>query len=133
MILQLVVADLLGPAIVRLPGTLAVTIAPTPKAGVQRNYTVTVTNSATGDAVPGATVTLDNYDATGTSRVSIATTNQAGQATLNVTLRVKTTGTRAVVIDVEGVLREVDGESLVIKPELTVSATGFSSVTMTLL
>jgi hypothetical protein len=131
--LQIVLADVLGPAIVPLTPALAVTISPTPKAGVQRTYTVTVTNSATGAAVPGATVTLDNYDATGASRVSAATTNQAGQATLNVTLRVKTTATRTVEIDIEGVLREVDGESVVTKPLLTVSAAGFSSVMMTLL
>jgi hypothetical protein len=131
--LQVVIADLLGPAMVPIPPVLGVAIAPAPKAGIQRTYTVTVTNSATGLPVPAATVTLDNFDAAGASRRSTATTDGAGHAVLNATLRVKTATTRTVVTDVEGVLREVDGDSQITKPLLTVSAAGFNSVMLTLL
>jgi hypothetical protein len=129
--LQLALADLFGPAIVW--GTLAVAVAPTPAAGVQRTYTATVTNSVSGAAIVGATVRLQNYSATGASTVNTATTDAAGKATFAVTLRPKITTTTTVDVDIEGVLREREAEAHVLNPTLTVSAAGFSDVIRALL
>lgn len=129
--LQLALADLLGPAFVQ--GTLAVAVAPTPAAGVQRTYTVTVTNSVTGNAIVGATVRLQNYSATGASTVTTATTDAAGQATFTVTLRPRIITTTTVEVDIEGVLREREAEAHVLNPTLTVSAAPYGDVTRTLL
>jgi hypothetical protein len=129
--LQLVLADLLGPAIVS--GTLVVAVAPTPAASVQRTYTVTVTNSVSGNPVAGATLILRNFGATGISTTTTATTDAMGQARFTVTLRANVTVARTVETDMEGVLREVEGERHVTNPSVTASAPGFGSVTKTLL
>jgi hypothetical protein len=64
-----VLADLLGPAISPVPGSLLAAVSPVPQAGGQRVYTVTVTNAATGTPVNQADVTLLNYSANGTAQM----------------------------------------------------------------
>ena len=100
---------------------------------MQRTYTVTVTNTATGAAVSGATVTLQNYSANRTSTVTTATTNAAGQVTFTVTLRPLIITMKTVEVDIEGALRELEVEKHVTNPTLTVSLPPFGSVTRTLL
>ena len=90
--LSLVLADLLGPAISPIPGDLHATVSPAPKAGGQRVYTATVTNSATGTPINQADVTLHNYTASGIAQtVGPLQTNTSGQVTFNVALHPKIT------------------------------------------
>lgn len=136
--LQLILADLWGPAIVPIPGTLAVSISPAPAAGVAHTYTVTVTNAATGSPVPMATVTLHNYDAHGTAVPPLTkTTDPMGQtAFLNVTLHNKTTVAVITSTDVDDrgkPHREPERITQTLHPTLSVGAAGFNSVQLVLL
>jgi hypothetical protein len=125
-LLQVALADLLGPAVVPVTGVLSVAISPRPAAGVFRTYIVTVTDTATGTPVPMASVTLHNYDQNGASSSTTATTDQAGQVRLNVNLNTRT------------VIKQpyVDGrerDTVIIKPLLIVQHVGFNSVRISLL
>ena len=89
--LQLLLSDLWGPAVVPTPGTLAISIAPQPRAGVAHAYTVTVTNAANAMPVAMAALTLHNYDIHGAAvSTPPATTDAAGTHVFNVTLYSKT-------------------------------------------
>ena len=124
--LSLVLADLLGPAVTPAPGTLHVEVAPTPRSTQQTSYTVTVTNSATGSAVPQATVTLHNFSSTGAAQtIGPLQTDSAGQAKLSAALRGKVTSR------VDPMTHE--HERVFLPPTLTVSRSGFSTVTLRLL
>jgi len=124
--MSLVLADLLGPAVTPVPGTLRVQITPTPRATQQTSYTVTVTNTATGSAVPQATVTLHNFTSTGAAQtIGPLQTDGAGQAKLSAALRGKVTSR------VDPVTHQ--RERVFLPPTLTVSRTGFSTVTLRLL
>jgi hypothetical protein len=108
------------------PGHLNVAIAPTPVQNIQHVYTVTVTDSATGDPVSQADVTLQNY-AIGEVPETIgpARTDANGQAALDVTLRPKIT------------YKVIPGDHERIRvftsPKLSVSATGFAPLALSLL
>jgi hypothetical protein len=123
--LQLILADLFGPAVVAPPKTLSVSISPTPVANITHNYTVTVVDAVSGLAVAGANVTLENFASGGPiSKL----TDPAGKAVFpNVTLRIR----RVVVIDTgdDKPRREVE----LIPPTLTVTAAGYNSVVLDLL
>jgi hypothetical protein len=123
--LQLVLADLFGPALVAPPKTLSVSISPPPVANTVHTYTVTVLDSVSSLPVVGANVTLQSI-AGGTPTSHL--TDAAGKAVFpNVTLKIK----RVVVIDTEDgkPRREVD----LIPPTLTVTAAGYNSVALDLL
>jgi hypothetical protein len=124
--MSLVLADLLGPAITPVPGTLRVQVTPKPRATQQTSYTVTVTNSATGAPVPQANVTLHNFTSAGAAQtVGPLQTDTAGQAALSAALRAKVT------FRVDPETRE--RERIFLPPTLTVSRSGFSAVTVRLL
>jgi len=137
--LQLVLVDLWGPAVVPIPGTLAVSISPAPAAGVTHTYTVTVTNAATGLPVPMATVKLHNYDAQGTSLPPLTqTTDPQGKTPPfpPVTLHNKTTVivVTSVFFDDSGKPhREPEKITQTLHPTLSVNAAGFNSVQLVLL
>jgi hypothetical protein len=108
-----------GPA----PGMLLhVKITPTPKAGTQHTYTVSVTDSS-ATPVEQAAVTLHNYR-NNADDIHRANTDQAGVATFaKLALHLKTT------------TRRVEGElfTTVTSPKLTVSKDGFDTVNLTVL
>jgi hypothetical protein len=123
--LQMVLADLLGPAIT-LPSTLAnfhIAIAPTPQAGQPQTYTVTITDAATATAVPGATVALNNFDANGLAVHQTKTTDALGRVTFAVTLQKRF------------LEAEVHGRDVIksLSPTLRVSKSGFATLTRKLL
>jgi hypothetical protein len=126
MVLRLVLADLLGPAISPVPGSLEAAVSPVPQAGGQRVYTVTVTNAATGTPVNQADVTLLNYTANGTAQmVGPYQTNISGQADFNVALHPKITF----------LVNPVDHERTRVfhHPTLTISRAGFTTINLRLL
>lgn len=124
--LSLVLADLLGPAISPIPGNLHATVSPAPKAGGQRVYTATVTNSATGTPINQADVTLHNYTASGIAQtVGPLQTNTSGQVTFNVALHPKITF-QVTPIDHERV-------RVFFPPTLAISKAGFNTISLRLL
>jgi hypothetical protein len=134
--LQLMLVDLWGPAVVPIPGTLAVSITPPPQASVPHAYTVTVTNSVTGSPILGATLTLHNYDVHGTAASSTGTTNAAGQFAFNVTLHSKTITVTVSTTDTDDrgkPHREPERVTRTLVPTLSADAAGFNSVTLALL
>jgi len=134
--LQLMLVDLWGPAVVPVPGTLAVSITPRPQASAPHSYTVTVTNTVTGSPIPGATLTLHNYDIHGTAATSTGTTDAAGQFVFNVTLRSKTITVTVTTTDTDDrgkPHRESERITRTLVPTLSVDAAGFNSVTLALL
>jgi len=106
------------------PGLLLhVKISPTPKAGAQLTYTVSVTDSSS-TPVEQAAVTLHNYTATGADEMHAGSTDQGGVASfVNVTLHRKTT------------TRRLEGElfTTVTSPKLTATKDGFDRVEFNLL
>jgi hypothetical protein len=64
MTLAIVIADLLGLALVALPITIRIDVAPSPigRSGSFTHYVVTVTDAKTGKGVSGAQVKLTNFD-----------------------------------------------------------------------
>ena len=127
--LQLALTDLFGPAVVAIPGTLAVSIAPAPVAGVAKNYVVTVTNAANGAVVPGASVTLQNFAANGASTSNSQITDAAGQAKFPGTIL----HTKRIIIIEPGNGGKPHREVDVLSPTLSVTAAGFNSIDMELL
>jgi hypothetical protein len=127
--LQLALTDLFGPAVVAIPGTLAVSIAPAPVAGVAKNYVVTVTNAANGAVVQGASVTLQNFAANGASTSNNQMTDAAGQAKFPGTIL----HTKKIIIFEPGNGGKPHREVDVLSPTLSVTAAGFNSVDMELL
>ena len=124
--MSLVLADLFGPAFSPLPGTLRAQVSPTPQANTQQSYTVTVTNSATGTPVPQANVVLHNFTAAGLGQTSAPVkTDAAGIAPLPTTLRPR------IAFRVDPITHE--RERIFVSPTLTVSADGFTPITLTLL
>ena len=101
-------------------------ISPTPEAGVQHSYLVTVTNSANGAAVAGATVVLHNYTTLNPQTIvsTTKTTDAQGHATFTTTLHFKK---QRIVHGAN------DFEIILISPTLTVSQSGFSPVEIVLL
>ncbi len=130
---QMLVSDLLGPAII-LPapplgptpplGTMRVSVTPTPVDDISNTYTVTVVNQATGSPIIGAAVKIETAGPTGASQTLSRTTNQSGIATfINTTLRF---------IDApRGPRGHVDPDG--VAPSLSVSFTGFTPVKQDLL
>jgi hypothetical protein len=121
---RLVVADFFGPAIMAIPGTLAVNIKPQPVLKEMETYTVTVTNAANSQPIAGATVVLRNYTGEGAIPViTKETTNAQGQAFLTADLR-------------EGIVVRGGGKGppvmFTIAPTLFVSAQGFNPVLIAL-
>jgi len=124
--LSLVLADLVGPAISPIPGRLQATVSPAPQAGIQRVYTVTVTNAATTTPVDQADVTLHNFTANGVAQTAGPfQTNASGQATFNVALHPKITFQ----------VNPIGHERIRVfaPPTLTVSKTGFNTISLRLL
>src|SRR5256885_4853719 len=112
--------------VVPIPGTLSVSISPTPESAVQHSYVVTVTNSANGAPVAGATLVLHNYT-TGNPQTMVSTTKTSdaqGHATFATTLHFK----KQRIVHGAG-----DSEIILISPTLTVSHSGFSPVEIVLL
>ena len=124
--LRPVLGDFFGPGVVPIPGTLSISISPTPEAGVQHSYLVTVTNSANGAAVAGATVVLHNYTTLNPQTIvsTTKTTDAQGHATFTTTLHFKK---QRIVHGAN------DFEIILISPTLTVSHSGFSPVEIVLL
>ena len=129
--LQLAISDLFGAAITAVPRTLAVTITPAPQVTVTHTYVVTVTDALTGSPVPMATVTLRNYSADGALTTTANTTDAAGHATFTVSLHFKRT--YVIVITKDDGRPEREREEVLLPPTLTVDASGFNSVRLTLL
>lgn len=126
MVLRLVLADLFGPAISPIPGSLHAVVSPAPQADGQRVYTVTVTNAAAGTPISQANVTLLNYTANGTAQIDgPLQTNISGQVTFNVALHPKITFQ----------VNPVDHERIRVfhPPTLTVSKAGFNTINLRLL
>lgn len=124
--LQLVLADLLGPAVILPPPPpklFAVAVAPVPQAAVPQTYTVTVTEAATGAVVPGADVALHNFPNNGPVVTQHKTTDALGHAVFAVTLE-----GRFLDIEHKGHEREK-----FLAPSLTVTKAGFFSLTRKLL
>ncbi|HZR86312.1 MAG TPA: hypothetical protein VFB02_05885 [Bradyrhizobium sp.] len=133
--LQLVLADLWGPAVLPIPGTLAVSISPRPQAGVAHAYTVTVTNAATGMGAQ-ASLTLHNYDVHGVAATTTAPTDPSGQHVFNVTLHSKVTTIEVTSTSVDRSGKpHVEPEKITktFSPTLIVDAAGFNSVHLALL
>ncbi len=117
--IQIVIANV-GPAFVSLPppaGTLKFTISPTPKTGVRRTYTVSVTDPV-GAAIAGADVVISNPSATGAFQRVSAQTDASGKARFTpMTLRTFTKRTGPHLSEVE-----------IIEPTISISKQGFSSI-----
>jgi hypothetical protein len=121
---RLVIADLFGPAITPIPGTLAVSIKPQIVLKERQTYTVTVTDAAKGTPVSGAAVVLRNY--TGEGAIPVITqeaTDAQGQASFTVELQ-------------NGTMVRGGGKGppviVTLAPTLSVSAQGFNPVLIAL-
>jgi hypothetical protein len=126
LILRLVLADLLGPAITPIPGHLQVAVSPTPQAGKNLAYTVTVTNAETETPIDQADVTLNNFTTAGAVQtVGPLQTGTGGQVAISATLRPKIRWT------IDPITHERTRHFL--PPTLTVTKTGFSTVNRRLL
>jgi hypothetical protein len=126
MALSLVLADLFGAGVVRIPSNLRAAISPPPKAGGPQPYTVTVTDMASGASVDQADVTVENYTATGAAQtLGPQPTNANGQTTFTVALRFK------VVTAVDPETHE--HEPVFLPPTLTVSKAGYNTIHLRLL
>ena len=124
--MSLVLADLFGPAFSPLPGTLRAEVSPTPRANTPLSYTVTVTNSATGTPVPQASVVIHNFTGTGVQNLGPFPTDAMGKTQpFTATLRPR------ISFRVDPVTHE--RERIFVSPTLTVSADGFTPITLTLL
>lgn len=127
MTLGLAISDLTGPGWRDAPGNLAVSLSPTPVEGKAETLTVTVTNSATGNPVQGAAVTISNFSSVGNATtIQLPVTDINGQTPPTVvTLRTKTT---VVTGNQDGPLKD----HVTTPPAITVSKAGFNTVTFTL-
>jgi hypothetical protein len=118
---RLVLGDLFGPAIVPIPGNLAINITPRPRLAVSQTYLVTVTNAANSNPVQGAMVVLNNFNASGQSITTQGSTNAQGQWSFTAELRDRT----------EALGRPKDGGTgpltITLPPTLFVSANMFNS------
>jgi hypothetical protein len=124
--LSLVLGDLFGPAVSRIPRNLRAAISPAPQAGGPRVYTVTVTDTARGDPVDQADVLLHNFTAQGAAQLTGPFQTQAnGQATLDVALYPKIT------FRVDPITRE--RTRVFTHPTITVSAAGYNTINLSIL
>ena len=101
-------------------------MSPTPRANTPLSYTVTVTNSATGTPVPQASVVIHNFTSTGVQNLGPLPTDATGKTQpFTATLRPR------ISFRVDPVTHE--RERIFVSPTLTVSADGFTPITLTLL
>jgi hypothetical protein len=125
-VLQIVLADLFGPAVLPIPRSFVIQVAPTPTASKMINYLITVTDAATGAPVDAATLTLHNFTPTGNAQNSSGTTNAAGQVSFHVSLHMKK-------VVVSGGSGGPLHETVFVSPTLTVSKSGYDRLTISLL
>jgi hypothetical protein len=90
MTLAIVIADLLGLALVALPITIRIDVAPPSigRSGTFTHYVVTVTDAKTGKGVSGAQVKLTNFDVSRRTLTEIKPTED-GICKFDATLREK--------------------------------------------